>query len=309
MTSIAFVFPGQGSQFVGMGKEFFDTFPIYKQTLEQVDDVLNENLTRIIMNGPDSDLTLTKNTQPALMTSCIAMLKVLENEFGKKLNPTLMAGHSLGEYTALCAVDVFSLTNTAKLLRIRGQSMQDAVPANQGSMAAILGLDIDSVQDIVNETKCSIANDNCPGQVVISGGVDAVEEASQLALLKGAKKAIPLSVSAPFHCSLMEPAAEKMKEALDIVDMKNATIPVISNVSVEPMKSVEEIRELLVKQVTHKVRWRETGEKIESMRVTHVIEIGPGKVLTGLLKRICTNVELHNLSNPNDIDNVLRLFS
>jgi [acyl-carrier-protein] S-malonyltransferase len=306
-TSIAFTFPGQGSQAVGMGKDLADSFAEARAVFEEVDEALGQKLSDIMWNGPEEALTLTANAQPALMAVSIATMRVLEAR-GLNLADKVayVAGHSLGEYSALCAAGTFSLSDTAKLLRIRGDAMQSAVPVGQGAMAAIIGLEHDGVESICAEAKaegvCQIANDNGGGQLVISGSKAAVEKAAALAAEKGAKRAIMLPVSAPFHSDLMAPAADAMRHALAKVEKKNPVVPVVANVRATPVTDADEIAQLLVTQVTGQVRWRETVEWFGANGVTTLYEIGSGKVLTGLARRIDKNMSGVAVNTPADID-------
>ncbi|SFB58018.1 [Acyl-carrier-protein] S-malonyltransferase [Rhizobium sp. NFR07] len=306
-TSIAFTFPGQGSQAVGMGKDLADAYPEARAVFEEVDEALGQKLSDIMWSGPEETLTLTANAQPALMAVSIATMRVLEAR-GLNLADKVayVAGHSLGEYSALCAAGTFSLSDTAKLLRIRGDAMQSAVPVGQGAMAAIIGLEHGDVEAICAEAKaegvCQIANDNGGGQLVISGSKGAVEKAAALATEKGAKRAIMLPVSAPFHSDLMAPAADAMRHALAKVEKKNPVLPVIANVRAAPVSDAEEIAQLLVTQVTGQVRWRETVEWFGANGITTLYEIGSGKVLTGLARRIDKNMSGVAVNTPADID-------
>lgn len=309
---ISFTFPGQGSQFVGMGREFVESFPAARQVFEEVDEALQQKLSRVILEGAQDELTLTENAQPALMAVSMAIVRSLEAELGKPL-PSLcvyLAGHSLGEYTALCAAGVFSLVDTARLLRLRGQAMQQAVPVGVGSMAAILGLEVNEVESLARdaalEEVCVIANDNSPGQVVLSGHKSAIDRATSLASVRGAKRAIPLAVSAPFHCSLMRPAAQIMAEALKNTSMKEAQKPIMSNVTAMPAKEISLIRTLLVEQITARVRWREIGLNLRTLGSDTIIEIGAGKVLTGLIKRIDPGFSASAINTPQDMEAFLK---
>ena len=309
-SSIAFTFPGQGSQAVGMGKELADAFPEARAVFDEVDEALGQKLSETMWNGPEETLTLTANAQPALMAVSIATMRVLEAR-GLVLADKVgfVAGQSLGEYSALCAAGTFSLADTARLLRIRGDAMQSAVPVGQGAMAAIIGLDHADVEAICLEAKsegvCQIANDNGGGQLVISGSKAAVEKAAALATEKGAKRAIMLPVSAPFHSDLMAPAADAMRHALDTVQKNDPVVPVIANVRATPVTDANEIATLLVAQVTGQVRWRETVEWFGANGVTTLYEIGSGKVLTGLARRIDKNISGIALNTPADIDAAL----
>lgn len=303
----AIVFPGQGSQVVGMGRELASNFTVARLVFEEVDDALSQKLSRIMFEGTDEELTLTENAQPAIMTSSIALLRVLEKEMGftPSSYATYFAGHSLGEYTALAAAGSFTLADTARLLKLRGQAMQKAVPAGVGAMAAILGLELTQIAEIVAEAgktgSCSIANDNSPGQVVVSGTAQAVARASELAKEKGAKRAVLLPVSAPFHSPLMQPAAEAMETALQAVNINTPSLPVIANVTAQAVQDASKIRPLLVEQVTARVRWRESVEYMAKEGITSLLEIGVGKVLTGLAKRIDKNMEAHCVASVEDV--------
>ena len=305
--SVAFTFPGQGSQAVGMGKELADNFAEARAVFAEVDEALGQNLSDIMWNGPEETLTLTANAQPALMAVSMAVIRVLEARgLDLRTKVAFVAGHSLGEYSALCASGTFSIADTARLLRIRGNAMQAAVPVGAGAMAAIIGLEHGDVQTICTEASavgpCQIANDNGGGQLVISGGKAAVEKAAALATEKGAKRAIMLPVSAPFHSALMGPAADAMREALSKVEKKDPAVPLIANVRAAPVTSAAEIADLLVEQVTGQVRWRETVEWFGANGVTTLYEIGAGKVLTGLARRIDKNINGIAVNGPADID-------
>ena len=308
--TVAFTFPGQGSQAVGMGKELADQFPEARAVFAEVDDALGEKLSDIVFNGPEDKLTLTANAQPALMAVSIAVMRVLEARgLDLKSRVSFVAGHSLGEYSALCAAGTFSLADTARLLRIRGNAMQAAVPVGVGAMAAIIGLEHADVVAVCDEAKalgaCQIANDNGGGQIVVSGEKAAVEKAAEIATAKGAKRAILLPVSAPFHSSLMQPAADAMREALAGVAKSDPVVPVIANVKAAPVTDSAEIAALLVEQVTGQVRWRETVEWFAANNVTTLYEIGAGKVLTGLARRIDKTVTGVAVGSPSDIDAAL----
>ena len=308
--AIAFTFPGQGSQAVGMGKELAENFADARAVFEEVDEALGQKLSDIMWNGPEETLTLTANAQPALMAVSVAVMRVLEAR-GLKLadKVSYVAGHSLGEYSALCAAGTFSLSDTARLLRIRGNAMQAAVPVGEGAMAAIIGLEHGDVEAICTEAAaggvCQIANDNGGGQLVISGSKAPVEKAAALASEKGAKRAIMLPVSAPFHSALMAPAADAMRAALADVAKKSPIVPVIANVRAAPVSDAEEIARLLVEQVTGQVRWRETVEWFAANDATTLYEIGSGKVLTGLARRIDKTVSGVAVGTPADIDAAL----
>ena len=303
------IFPGQGSQTVGMGKDLYDNFSCAKDVFDAVDDALNQKLSDIIFNGSEAALTLTENTQPALMAVSMALMAVLKHE--KNIDITdfqYAAGHSLGEYSALCSAGVFSLADTAKLLKIRGQAMQQAVPVGVGAMAAILGLSFNDVvkltNTITNGLICEAANDNADGQIVISGHSQAIEIISELAKQAGAKRVVPLSVSAPFHCRLMQPAADRMQQALENVTIHDAKIPIIANVLVKPIYDSASIKQALIDQVTGRVRWRETMAWASDNAVTHIYEVGAGKVLASLCKRAVKNAEIFSVNNGDDINNI-----
>ncbi|MCV9965847.1 ACP S-malonyltransferase [Pararhizobium sp. BT-229] len=308
--AIAFTFPGQGSQALGMGKDLADAFPEAAAVFAEVDEALGEKLSDIMWNGPEETLTLTANAQPALMAVSIAALRVLEAKgLDLKSKVSYVAGHSLGEYSALCAAGTFSLADTARLLRIRGNAMQAAVPVGKGAMAAIIGLDHADVEAVCAAASalgaCQIANDNGGGQLVISGEKAAVEKAAMLATEKGAKRAILLPVSAPFHSTLMAPAADAMRAALAEVSKNDPVVPLIANVRAAPVSDAGEIANLLVSQVTGQVRWRETVEWFAANDVTTLCEIGSGKVLTGLARRIDKTVTGIAINSPADIDTAL----
>lgn len=301
----AFVFPGQGAQVIGMGRELAEAYPAARAVFAEVDEALGENLSDLIWNGDIETLTLTQNAQPALMATSIAAFRALEAEgFGIK-DADFVAGHSLGEYSALCASGALSLADTARLLRLRGAAMQEAVPVGQGAMAAILGLDFAAVDQIARDAAegevCQAANDNDPAQVVISGHKAAVERAAVLAKERGAKRALMLPVSAPFHSALMQPAAAAMAEALAAVEIVTPQVPLIANVRAEPVSEPGAIRRLLVEQVTGAVRWRESIEFLAGAGVTEFWEIGAGKALSGMIKRISRDAVTKNVGVPGDI--------
>ncbi|MBB4479745.1 ACP S-malonyltransferase [Rhizobium etli] len=305
--TIAFTFPGQGSQAVGMGKDLAENFAEARAVFEEVDEALGEKLSDVMFNGPEDTLTLTANAQPALMAVSIAVVRVLQAKgLDLKSKVAFVAGHSLGEYSALCAAGTFSLADTARLLRIRGNAMQAAVPVGVGAMAAIIGLEHADVAAVCEEAAatgaCQIANDNGGGQIVISGEKAAVEKAAGLATDKGAKRAILLPVSAPFHSKLMAPAAEAMRAALATVAKSDPLVPLIANVRAAPVTGADEIANLLVEQVTGQVRWRETVEWFAGNGVTTLYELGSGKVLTGLARRIDKTVNGISVGGPADID-------
>lgn len=284
MSSI-FVFPGQGAQTVGMGKDLYENNTAARAVFDEVDDALNEKLSDVIFNGPMEDLTLTANVQPAIMATSIAMLRAS----GVSI-PEYVAGHSLGEYTALCAAGALSVGDTAKLLRARGNAMQSAVPVGHGLTAVVLGMEIDTLRKICDDAGCDVANDNSMGQVVISGAKDAVESAMAMAKDQGAKRAMPLALSVPVHCRIQQPAADAMMVALESVDIKKPSVPLISNKTCTPLTDVNEIKEALVYQMTHGVRWRESVLNMVDLGITDMIEIGPGSVLTGLCSRITDKI-------------------
>lgn len=309
--TIAFTFPGQGSQAVGMGRELADAFPEARDVFNEVDEALGQKLSRIMWEGPDDELTLTANAQPALMAVSMAVMRVMEKgglNLAEKVG--YVAGHSLGEYSALCAAGMFTLADTARLLRIRGDAMQAAVPVGEGAMVAIIGLDTSDVEAICASASsvgaCQIANDNGGGQLVVSGAKAAVEEAARLATEKGAKRALMLPVSAPFHSSLMAPAAERMREALASVAKSAPVIPVIANVTVSPLSDPNEIADKLVEQVTGRVRWRETIEWFGQNEVGTLYEIGSGKVLSGLARRINRELTPVSVNTPTDIESAMK---
>ena len=309
----AFIFPGQGSQAVGMGKAMAEASAAARHVLEEVDEALGQNLSRLMFDGPEDALTLTANAQPAIMAASLAALAALEKDGGARLadKAAFVAGHSLGDYSALSAAGVFTLADTAKLLRIRGDAMQAAVPAGEGAMAAILGLDRDAVEKAVAEAAggdvLAAANDNAPGQVVISGTKAAVDRAIELLKAAGARRAMPLPVSAPFHCALMAPAAEAMGEALAKTAMQPPLVAVVANVTARPVTAVDEIRRLLVEQVTGPVRWRESVEWMAANGVTRVVEFG-GKVLGPMVKRITPDVETLAVVTPADLEAALKIL-
>ncbi len=309
--SIAFIFPGQGSQAVGMGRALADASPAAREVLQEVDDALGENLSRLMFEGPEDQLTLTANAQPAIMAASLAALAVLEKDGGIRLSDkaSFVAGHSLGEYGALCAAGSIALADTARLLRKRGEAMQAAVPPGVGAMAAILGMTMDEVRALAAEAAedqvCAVANDNAGGQVVVSGHAEAVARAVALAKA-GGKKAILLPVSAPFHCPLMAPAADVMAQALADAAIAAPLVPVYANVTAAPVVDPAEIRRLLVEQVTGTVRWRESVESMAAAGVTHMVEFG-GKVLGPMVKRIAPDVVNISIVKPDDVEAALKL--
>jgi [acyl-carrier-protein] S-malonyltransferase len=310
--TIAFTFPGQGSQAVGMGKDLADAFPEARAVFEEVDGALGQKLSAIMWEGPEETLTLTANAQPALMAVSLAALRALEARgFSLPGKIAYVAGHSLGEYSALAAAGAFSIADTARLLRIRGNAMQAAVPVGEGAMAAIIGLEQSDVESACQEAgpNVQIANDNGGGQLVISGAKGPVETAARLCTEKGAKRAIMLPVSAPFHSALMTPAAEAMREALASVRAAKPVVPVVANVVVQPIEDPDEIARRLVEQVTGRVRWRETVEWFGANGVTTLYEIGAGKVLSGLARRINRDIATANVGTPAEVEAALAALS
>ena len=303
--SIAFVFPGQGAQTIGMGKALAEAYPAAQAVFDEVDDALNESLSALIWEGDIDTLTLTQNAQPALMATSMAAMRALEAEGVTLDRAAYVAGHSLGEYSALAAAGTFSVADAARLLRTRGLAMQDAVPVGRGAMAAVLGLDLHTVTQVADAAAqgqvCQVANENDPAQNVVSGDKDAVERATQLAKEAGAKRALLLPVSAPFHCALMAPAADKMAEALSAVTMNAPAVPVVSNVLAEAVSDPVQIRELLIRQVTGQVRWKTSVEWMAAQGVNAFWEIGAGKALSGMIRRIAREAETRNLATPEDV--------
>ena len=307
------VFPGQGSQYVGMGKDLLDSFPEIKVTFEEVNDALGQNLSRLMFDGPDEELILTENAQPAIMTIGIATIGILNSRgFAVNKISNISAGHSLGEYTSLTALNSLSLTDTAKLLRLRGRAMQNSFPSEEGAMAAIIGLDINEVRETINSSEiknvCQVANDNAPGQVVISGEIKSVNDIIDLLKDKGAKRAVKLPVSAPFHCDLMNNAKDIMKNELINITLNKPIIPIVQNTTVDSTEDVEIIKNNLINQVTATVRWRETMEKFKELGVDSIIEVGAGNVLTNLAKRSVPNLQRFTLNSKESIENFMRDF-
>lgn len=304
-TARAFTFPGQGAQAVGMGTELAEAYPAARRIFEAVDEALGEKLSRLIREGPQDELTLTANAQPALMATSLAAMAALEAEGVTVRDAAFMAGHSLGEYSALCAAGALTLADAARLLRIRGHAMQEATPVGTGAMAALLGLDFEAVCAVADEAAqgqiCQAANDNDPAQVVVSGDRAAVERAVEIAKAKGAKRALMLPVSAPFHCALMIPAAERMRAALAEVELKAPAVPLVANVRAAAVQDPDEIRRLLVEQVTGTVRWRESVAWMAGQGVTELVEIGAGKVLSGMAKRIDRSLVTVAVNGPEDV--------
>ena len=308
------VFPGQGSQYAGMGKDLFDSFPEINVIFEEVNDTLGQNLSKLIFDGPDDELILTENAQPAIMTIGIAIIEILNSRgFSVDKISNISAGHSLGEYTSLTALNSLSLSDTAKLLRLRGKAMQNSFPSGEGAMAAILGLDIEEVIKTINSSEiknvCQIANDNAPGQIVISGEINAVNDIINILKEKGAKKAIKLPVSAAFHCDLMNDAKEIMKNELMNIVLNKPIIPIVQNTTVDATDDVKTIKNNLVNQVTATVRWRETMEKFKELGVDSIIEVGAGNVLTNLAKRSAPNLQRFTLNSKESLENFMRDFS
>ena len=309
--SRAFVFPGQASQAVGMGREVAEAFAVAKEIFEEVDEALKQNLSRLMFKGPDDELVLTENAQPAIMAVSLAVIRVLSEDGGIDLSQTaaFVAGHSLGEYSALAAVGCLSVTDTAALLKTRGLAMQEAVPLGEGAMAALMGLDLETARVIAEEAAgadvCTTANDNAPGQVVVSGTAAAIDRAVEIAKAKGAKRAIMLPVSAPFHCALMAPAADVMADALAEVSMAPLPVPLVANITAQPVTDPAEIRPLLVEQVTGMVRWRECVLTMKELGVDTMVEIGAGKVLSGLGRRIDADLGAMSVGTPETIEEFL----
>ncbi|TDT78068.1 [acyl-carrier-protein] S-malonyltransferase [Litoreibacter halocynthiae] len=301
----AFVFPGQGAQTIGMGRDLADAYPEAKAVFDEVDDALGEKLSTLIWEGEQDTLTLTQNAQPALMATSLAVMAALKSEGVGVDAASFVAGHSLGEYSALAAAGSISVANTARLLRTRGLAMQEAVPVGVGAMAALLGLDFETVQAVAEEAAgdevCQAANDNDPSQVVVSGHKGAVERAVELAKARGAKRAVLLPVSAPFHCALMEPAARAMAEALDDVDIEDPSVLLVANVLASSVSSSSTIRTLLVEQITGSVRWRESVEYMGAQGVTEMWEVGAGKALSGMIRRINRDIATRAIGTADDV--------
>jgi [acyl-carrier-protein] S-malonyltransferase len=304
------MFPGQGSQAVGMGKTLAEAFAPAREVFQEVDDALSQRLSKIMWEGPESDLVLTENAQPAIMAASMAVIRVLQAEGGLDLakHARLVAGHSLGEYSALCAAGAFTLADAARLLKARGQAMQQAVPVGEGGMSALLGAEIDQAEELATECAaatggvCVVANDNAPGQVVISGTKAAIDKAPEIAKAKGIKRAMALNVSAPFHSPMMQPAADKMRDALAAVTIRPPAVPVVANVTAAEVSEPEMIRRLLVEQVTARVRWRESVLAFRGLGVETTVEFGGAKVLTGMVKRIDKELQNVTLDTPADIE-------
>lgn len=305
----AFMFPGQGSQKIGMGKELADAFASARAVFQEVDDALSQKLSKLMWEGPEADLTLTENAQPAIMAASIAVVRVLEQEMGLDVarHATLVMGHSLGEYTALCADGAFTLAETARLLKVRGQAMQSAVPAGEGGMTALIGAEIQQAEEVAREAAaaggtCVVANDNAPGQVVISGTLDALARAAEIAKAKGIKRAMPLAVSAPFHSPLMQPAADRMAQALARATIRPLAVPVLANVTAKQANDPDHVRDLLVQQITGRVRWRESVLALKGLGPDTTVEFGGNKVLTGMVKRIDPSLQMITLDTPADLE-------
>ena len=308
----ALIFPGQGSQTVGMGRELAAAMAPARYVCEEVDEALQLHLSRLMFDGPEADLMLTANAQPALLAASIAVLRTLEQEGGLEVAKTccFVAGHSLGEYSALCAAGAIALEDAVRLVRRRGQAMQEAVPEGVGAMAALLGLDLETVQEVAAEATdgevCDAANDNAPGQVVVSGHAGAVERAVEIAKGRGARRAVMLPVSAPFHCRLMQPVSDVMAEALEAAPMSAPVVPVVANVTADAVSDPEEISKLLVEQVTALVRWREGVLYMIEQEVDTLVELGAGKVLSGLARRIDRDVQAISVTTPLDVEEFLK---
>jgi [acyl-carrier-protein] S-malonyltransferase len=305
----AFLFPGQGSQKVGMGKDLADAFAPAREVFQEVDDALSQKLSKLMWEGPESDLTLTENAQPAIMALSLAVVRVLEKEMGLDVakHAYLVAGHSLGEYSALCAAGAFSLADTARLLKTRGQAMQSAVPVGEGGMTALIGADIEQAEAVAREAAvaggvCVVANDNAPGQVVISGTMDALARAADIAKAKGIKRAMPLAVSAPFHSPLMQPAADRMADELNKITIRPLSVPVLTNVTAKEASNPDHVRQLLIEQITSRVRWRESILALKGLTVDTSVEFGGNKVLSGMVKRIEPSLTMVTLDSPIDLE-------
>ena len=315
LNKIIVVFPGQGSQIVGMGEDLFKNHHIAKQVFDEVDNTLNQKLSKIIFDGPENELTLTKNTQPAIMTVSMALVRVIEYESKKKIFEfsDIILGHSLGEYSALCSLNALSLKDTTLLLKQRGKAMQDSVKNLKTKMVAVIGLDINKVEKIIEENIfdtseiCEIANDNCPGQVILSGTEKGIILMSSILKDNGARSILDLKVSAPFHCSLMDKASNVMKDCLKKIPLKELESHFISNVTANFEKNPKKIKELLIKQVSSRVRWRESIIK-STKKINSIVEIGPGKILTGMSKRINRNYNLFSISNLDEVNTFLKKF-
>src|SRR5579872_3413148 len=309
--ALAFVFPGQGSQAVGMGVELADAFAASREVFQEVDDALDQALSRLMRDGPIEDLTLTENAQPALMAVSMAVMRALDREHGVAIaKAAFVAGHSLGEYSALAAAGALSLGDAARLLKRRGQAMQQAVAVGEGAMAALLGADLDVARALVKDAAegevCDVANDNGGGQVVISGAAAAVDRAIKLAPARGIRRAVTLPVSAPFHSALMKPAADVMAEALADAALGVPAVPLVANVSAEPVNDPDAIRRLLVEQVVGMVRWRESVERLGALGVDRFVEVGAGKVLSGLVRRIARDAAVATIGTPAELESFVK---
>jgi len=308
----AFVFPGQGSQAVGMGQALAEAFAEARQVFEEVDEALKQNLSRLMFEGPTDELTLTENAQPALMAVSMAALRSIEGQGGKDVPGMVayVAGHSLGEFSALAAAGALGLDQAARLLKLRGRAMQAAVPVGEGAMAAVLGMEFDDVSTVVKDAAeadvCAVANDNAPGQVVVSGDAGAVGRAVDLAKERGARRAMLLQVSAPFHCALMAPAAEAMQDALAKETIAGPSVPLVANVTADLVSAPDVIQRLLVEQVCGMVRWRESMLKLRELGVESIVEVGAGKVLSGLMRRIEPDISAGNVATPDDVEEFLK---
>ena len=305
--TFAFTFPGQGSQTVGMGQSLAQGFTVSRHVFEEVDEALGERLSRTLWEGPEATLTLTANAQPALMAVSLAAYAALRQEYGADaIKPAFMAGHSLGEYSALAAAGAFSVAEAAKLLRLRGQAMQEAVPPGQGAMLALLGAEIEAAQRLAAAAAegevSQVANDNAPGQIVISGTKSAMDRAVKLAPEYGIRRAVPLPVSAPFHCALMQPAADRMADALEALTLNPPLVPIVSNVMAAPVTDPAEIKSLLVRQVTGVVRWRESVAYMVDHGAETLFEIGAGRVLTGIAKRVRAKADARSIGSPDEVN-------
>jgi len=304
----AILFPGQGSQIVGMGSEFYNNFPSVKKLFEEADEKLNFRISKIILEGPESELKLTQNTQPSILLVSYSIYTILKDEFNFNMEKVkYFAGHSLGEYSALLCANALSFQDALYLLFERGKSMQDAVPVGKGGMLAILGSEIEEINSYIDKVSspgvCEVANDNAQGQIIVSGNIESIEELKNI-LKKNKKKCITLPVSAPFHCSLMNPAADKMKEKISLVNFKKPEFEIVGNVTALPTTSPENIKKFLVQQIFSRVRWRESIIFMEKNKIKDFIEIGPGKVLTGLVKRIIPNTNCFSINSIDDIKNL-----
>ena len=308
----AFVFPGQGSQAPGMGQALAESFSAARLLFEEIDDALSHHLSRLMFEGPERELMLTENAQPALLAASLAVMRVLEAEAGLDLarHAAYVAGHSLGEYAALAAAGALAVADAARLVKRRGQAMQKAVPVGEGAMAALLGIDMEGAEAVARDAAegeiCAVANDNCPGQIVVSGHAGAVERAVQLAAERGARRSMMLSVSAPFHSPLMAPAGEVVQEALAAIDLQPPAVPLVANVTAAPTADPAEIKELLVQQTTSMVRWRETVLLFKEHEVEEVVELGAGRVLSGLARRIDRDLAAISVGAPDDIDDLVK---